>query len=180
MTRRARPRPVPAGALADAARPDPARADSRGADSRGADSGRADAGSAALELVVLAPVLLVLLALVIAAGRTSIAQSSVDAAARDAARQASLALNPTAAQQAGVASARQALRDDGLDCVTETVTVDTGGADAGFGVAPGTPASVSATVSCAVPLSDLFLPGLPGAHKMSATFSSPLDVFRER
>jgi len=139
-----------------------------------------DAGSAALELVVLAPVLLVLLALVIAAGRTSIAQSSVDAAARDAARQASLALNPTAAQQTGLTSARQALRDDGLDCVTENVTVDTGGADAGFGVAPGQPASVSATVSCAVPLSDLFLPGLPGAHTMTATFSSPLDVFRER
>jgi Flp pilus assembly protein TadG len=171
MTRRVRPRPV----LTAAASGDPGRAGAGSAASRGADS-----GSAALELVVLAPVLLVLLALVIAAGRTSIAQSSVDAAARDAARQASLALNPTAAQQAGLASARQALRDDGLDCVTETVTVDTGGADAGFGVAPGTPASVSATVSCAVPLSDLFLPGLPGAHTMTATFSSPLDVFRER
>jgi Flp pilus assembly protein TadG len=141
---------------------------------------RGDAGSAALELVVLAPVLLVLLALVIAAGRTSIAQSSVDAAARDAARQASLALNPAAAQQAGLASARQALQDDGLDCVTENVVVDTGGPSAGFGLAPGTPASVSATVSCAVPLSDLFLPGLPGAHTMTSTFSSPLDVFRER
>lgn len=139
-----------------------------------------DAGSAALELVVLAPVLLVLLALVIAAGRTSIAQSAVDAAARDAARQASLALNPYAAQQAGLASARQALHGDGLDCVTEGVRVDTGGGGGGFGVAPGTPASVSATVSCKVPLSDLFLPGLPGFHTMRATFSSPLDVYRAR
>jgi Flp pilus assembly protein TadG len=146
---------------------------------------RGDAGSAALELVVLAPVLLVLLALVIAAGRTSIAQSSVDAAARDAARQASLALSPAAAQQAGLASARQALQDDGLDCAAENVVVDTGvedagGADTGFGLPAGTPATVSATVSCTVPLSDLFLPGLPGAHTMTATFSSPLDVFRER
>lgn len=143
-------------------------------------AGRADAGSAALELVVLAPVLLVLLALVIAAGRTSIAQSSVDAAARDAARQASLALNPYAAQQAGFASAQQALQDDGLDCVIEHVVVNTGGPDAGFGLTPGTPAEVSATVSCKVPLSDLFLPGLPGFHTMTSTFSSPLDVFRER
>ena len=139
-----------------------------------------DAGSAALELVVLAPVLLVLLALVIAAGRTSIAKSSIDAAARDAARQASLALSPAAAQQAGVASARQALADDGLDCLFEKVVVDTGGPNAGFGLPAGTPAHVSATVWCTVPLSDLFLPGLPGAHTMMSTFSSPLDVFRER
>jgi Flp pilus assembly protein TadG len=140
----------------------------------------ADEGSAALELVVLAPVLLVLLALIIAAGRTSIAQSSVDAAARDAARQASLALDPQAAQQAGLASAQQALQADGLDCVTESVLVDTGGTDSGFGLAPGTPAQVAATVSCQVPLSDLFLPGLPGVHTMTATFSSPLDVYRAR
>ena len=139
-----------------------------------------DEGSAALELVVLAPVLLVLLALVIAAGRTSIAQSSVDAAARDAARQASLSLTPYTAQQAGQASASQALQDDGLDCVMEKVTVDTGGADSGFGVSPGTPAQVSATVSCTVPLSDLFLPGLSGVHRMTSTFTSPLDVYRER
>ena len=152
-----------------------------GAAAGGADHDRTDGGSAALELVVLAPVLLVLLALIIAAGRTSIVQSSVDAAARDAARQASLALSPAAAQQAGLASARQALRDDGLDCVSEQVTVDTGvPGDSGFGLSPGTPADVSATVWCKVPLSDLFLPGLPGVHKMTATFSSPLDVYRAR
>jgi len=140
----------------------------------------ADEGSAALELVVLAPVLLVLLALVIAAGRTSIAQSSVDAAARDAARQASLALSPYQAHQAALASASQALRADGLDCVAEDVQVDTGSANSGFGLAPGTPATVSATVSCRVPLADLFLPGLPGFHTMRATFASPLDVYRAR
>jgi TadE-like protein len=141
----------------------------------------ADEGSAALELVVLAPVLLVLLALIIAAGRTSVAQSSVDAAARDAARQASLALSPDSAQQAGQESAAQALREDGLDCASEKVTVDTGvPGDSGFGLSPGTPAHVSATVWCKVPLSDLFLPGLPGFHLMTSTFYSPLDVYRER
>jgi Flp pilus assembly protein TadG len=140
-----------------------------------------DAGSAALELVVLAPVLLLLIVLVVAAGRLSIAKSSVDAAARDAARQASIALNPSAAQQDGDASARAALRDDGLNCVTESVTVDTGEQDGtGFAVQAGTPATVSATVSCTVPLSDLALPGLPGEHTMTATFASPLDVYRQR
>jgi Flp pilus assembly protein TadG len=141
----------------------------------------ADAGSAALELVVLAPVLLALIALVIAAGRVSIAQSSVDGAARDAARQASIALTPAAAQSAGTASADEALASDGLDCMGEPVVhVDTGGPDSGFQAPVGTPATVSATVRCKVPLSDLSLPGMPGSHWLTSTFYSPLDVYRER
>src|SRR5262245_51319791 len=113
----------------------------------------ADDGNAALELVILAPVLLALIGLVIAAGRTSIAQGSVDAAARDAARQASISLTPAEAQATGQASARAALRRDGLDCrpivlinVSEFTTTQ-----------PGEPASVIATVRCAVSLSNLAL-----------------------
>jgi Flp pilus assembly protein TadG len=140
-----------------------------------------DAGSAALELIVLAPLLLALIALVIAAGRVSIAKGSVAAAARDAARQASISLNPYAAQQAGEASARAALQADGLACVPEQVTIDTGEQEGtGFAVQAGTPATVSATVSCTVSLSDLTVPGLPGSHTITATFSSPLDVYRQR
>jgi Flp pilus assembly protein TadG len=135
-----------------------------------------DDGNAALELVVLAPVLLALLGLVIAAGRTSIAQGSVDAAARDAARQASLALSPAAAQQAGQASARAALARDGLDCTALRVFIDT----RQFGTPVGQPASVRAIVSCTVPLSDLALPGLPGSSTLRGTFSSPLDDYRVR
>jgi hypothetical protein len=132
-------------------------------------------GSSALELAVLAPVLLGMVGLVIAAGRTSIAQGSVDAAARDAARQASIALTPAAARTAGIASARAELRADGIDC-RPVVRVRT----AGFGVPPGQPASVWATVTCTVPLSELALPGLPGHRTLTATFSSPLDVYRSR
>jgi hypothetical protein len=138
-------------------------------------SPRADGGSAALELVVLAPVLLGLLGLVIAAGRVSVAQSSVAAAARDAARQASSALNPGAAREAGLASARAALRGDGLNC-DPIVSIDVGG----FAVPPGQPAMVSATVRCTVPLSNLYLPGLPGSHTLTYTFRSPLDLYRSR
>ncbi len=136
----------------------------------------ADSGNAALELVVLAPVLLALLGLVIAAGRTTVAQGSVDAAARDAARQASLALSPAAAQDAGQASARAALARDGLDCTSLTVLVDT----SQFGYPVGQPAAVRAQVYCTVPLSDLALPGLPGATTLSGGFSSPLDLYRVR
>ena len=144
--------------------------------SAGADGSAGDIGSAALELVILAPVLLALLALVIAAGRISIAQGSVDAAARDAARQASISLTPTAAEAAGQASARAALRQDGLDCepvvlinVSQFTTTE-----------PGEPASVTAIVRCTVALSDLALPGIPGSARLQAEFSSPLDVYRSR
>jgi Flp pilus assembly protein TadG len=135
----------------------------------------ADGGSAALELVILAPVLLALLALVIAAGRVSVAQGSVDAAARDAARQASIALTPWAAKEAGRASAQASLRQDGLDCVP-VVAVDT----SQFSIPPGQPATVTASVSCSVPLANLALPGLPGRTRLTATFTSPLDVYRSR
>jgi Flp pilus assembly protein TadG len=138
--------------------------------------GRSEAGNAALELVILAPILLGLLGLVIAAGRTTIAQASVDAAARDAARQASISLTPAAAQAAGQASARAALRQDGLDC-SPAIVID---ASQFTSVPVGSPATVTATVSCTVPLADLALPGLPGTVRLSAAFTSPLDVFRSR
>jgi Flp pilus assembly protein TadG len=132
---------------------------------------RNDAGNAALELVVLAPVIFILIALVVAAGRTSIAQGSVDAAARDAARQASISLTPGAAQVAAQSSAQAALSGDGLDCVDTRQFVT---------VPVGLPASVTATVFCRVPLSDLVVPGLPGSRTLWFSFSSPLDPYRER
>jgi len=138
-------------------------------------SGR-DAGNAALELVVLAPVILFLLGLMIAAGRTSIAQGSVDAAARDAARQASISLTPGAAQAAALSSARAALSRDGLNC-NPVVQVDTTQFST---VRVGVPATVTATVLCRVPLSDLVVPGMPGSRLLRYTFTSPLDPFRER
>ena len=137
--------------------------------------GPRDEGNAPLELVVLAPVVFLLIAFVVAAGRTSIAQGSVSAAARDAARQASISLTPGRAQTAALSSAMAALSQNGLDC-RPVVTVDT----SGFGVPVGQPATVSATVTCTVSLSDLLVPGLPGSRTLTATFTSPLDPFRER
>lgn len=134
-----------------------------------------DDGNAALELVILAPVMIALIGLVIAAGRTSLAQGSVAAAARDAARQASIARTPAQAQQQAVFSAQKALNGDGLNCQPEVI-VNTGG----FGVPIGQPAQVSATVICQVALSDLWLPGLPGSKRLTATFTSPLDPYRGR
>jgi len=73
------------------------------------------------------------------------------------------------------ASARAALRQDGLDCAP-VVVVDT----SQFATPPGEPATVTATVSCTVSLSSLALPGLPGSARLQASFTSPLDIYRSR
>jgi hypothetical protein len=114
--------------------------------------------------------------LAVAAGRITIAHLAIQAAARDAARQASIARTPAQAQAAALASAQAALASDGLDC-TPAVSIDT----AGFAVPAGQPAQVTATVTCAVRLSDLtVVPGMPGTRSLTATMTSPLDPYRAR
>jgi Flp pilus assembly protein TadG len=133
-------------------------------------------GNAAVELAPVALVFLLFLGLAIAAGRITIAHMAVQAAARDAARQASIARTPGQAQAAARSSAEAALRADGLDC-TPAVAVNT----AGFAVPVGQPGQVTATVTCAVRLSDLTaVPGMPGSRTLTATFVSALDPYRAR
>ncbi len=135
-----------------------------------------DRGSATIELAVLAPALLALLGLVIVAGRISTAGSAVEQGAASAARAASIARDARAAQVAADRSAREALRDQGITCRTVTSSVDV----RGFAVAVGSPASVTVTVRCVVPLSDLAVPGMPGQRTVTATMTSPIDRFRGR
>jgi Flp pilus assembly protein TadG len=137
-----------------------------------------EAGDAALEMAILAPIIVFLISLIIAAGRTSLANGSVAAAARDAARQASISRTFAAAVAAARSSAQAELAREGLHCSpAPVVQVD---AAAFTTSAPGQLASVSATVTCRVPLSDLILPGTPGSRTLTASFTSPLDPFRGR
>lgn len=144
-------------------------------------TGRRDgeAGNAPLELVLLAPIVLVLIGLVIAAGRTALAAGSVQAAARDAARQASIARTPQQALLDAVSSAQAELSQDGLDC-TPAPSVRLPDVMQAFGAPLGQPASVTATVTCWVRLSDLAVPGMPGRKRLQASFTSPLDPYRGR
>jgi Flp pilus assembly protein TadG len=132
-------------------------------------------GSMALETAIIAPALVALLVLVIAAGRIAIAHGSIDAASRDAARQASMARDPSSARAAALASAEETLGREGLKC-SPLVSVDT----SGFSKPVGTPAVVSATVTCEVDFSDIAMPGMPGSRALTSSFSSPLDQFRAR
>jgi Flp pilus assembly protein TadG len=136
-----------------------------------------DAGSVSVEIAVLAPAFLLLVVLAAVAGRTAIAQNAVDLAAHEAARTASLARTAAAAETDGEAAARATLAEQGLDCGgTPVVEVDT----SGFAAELGEPATVSATVTCDVSLSDLAMPGVPGNKTVEAIYVSPLDRYRSR
>ncbi|OLO25984.1 hypothetical protein PZ61_0237005 [Streptomyces sp. MNU77] len=137
---------------------------------------RDDRGSLSLEAVILFPVLIMVLLLVVAFGRIGSASNAVDTAARNAARAASLERTGGSASTAGSQVARSVLTEQGLQCTATSVSVSTGG----FAAPIGEPASTTATVTCTVRLSDIGLPGLPGAKTMTSSFTSSIDSYRQR
>ena len=138
--------------------------------------GRRDRGSEALEAAIGVPAFLLFIALIIAGGRLAIADQAVQAAAAEAARSASISRTQGQAHTSAVSGAASSLANQKLQCTTKSVSVDT----SGFASPVGTPASVTATVTCVVNLSDVAVPGLPGTRTITATMSSPLDTYRER
>jgi Flp pilus assembly protein TadG len=137
-------------------------------------TGDAERGSTSLELAVLAPALLVLLALIVVAGRVAVAHQAVEGAAAQAARAASLERTATSAADRAHAVADATLANTGLHCTGTSVAVDT----SGFAVPVGTPASVTATVTCTVDLDGLATP--VGPTTITKTMSSAIDTYRER
>lgn len=135
-----------------------------------------DRASSSLEFAVIAPGLLIIISVIVFAGRVAIAHQAVEAAAADAARAASIARSRPAATSDATRTAASSLRSQRLQCTSLDVRVDT----AGFAAPVGTPATITAAVSCTVNLSDLAVPGLPGTKTVAANASSPLDTYRER
>src|SRR3546814_12085025 len=80
-------------------------------------------GSASLELVLVTPVVLILLLFVVCAGRLAEARADVDRAARDAARAASIARDPSSAEDAGTSAASATLESGGIRCRSIVVSV---------------------------------------------------------
>ena len=138
--------------------------------------GRRDGGSVTLELAILTPALLMLLGLVVVAGRIEVASAAVDQASAAAAREASLARTPSAARAAATRAATANLAAQNLHCTDVRVTVDT----AGFAVPVGSPAQVTARVTCTLSTGDLSVPGMPGTRTISASSQSSLDTYRGR
>ena len=137
---------------------------------------RGERGSAAIETVVIVPAFLLFVLLIVYAGRVAVTRQAVQAAAAEAARSASLARSAGQAQSQGAGGAAASLRNQALTCRSRQVRVDA----SGFAAPVGTPAKVTATVTCVVDLSNLTLPGLPGTRTITATMTSPIDTYRER
>ncbi|SDU32147.1 TadE family protein [Jiangella alkaliphila] len=138
---------------------------------------RRERGSATVELAVVAPGLLMIIALLVLGGRVTIAGGSVEHAAAEAARTASIARTESDAQFQGRNAAEASLEQQDLLCVGgPSIEIDT----SQFSRPPGEPATVSATVTCRVQLSDVAIPGLPGSREITETVESPLDTYRMR
>ncbi|GAA3387615.1 TadE family protein [Cryptosporangium minutisporangium] len=139
-------------------------------------SDRGEQGSIAVEFAILVPAFVLLIAVAAVVGRQTVAQTAIEGAAHDAARAASISRTAAAAQARGADAARSVLDEQGLHCDPVTITVDT----SQFGRPVGQAAAVTATVSCSVAFSDIAVPGMPGNRTISATFTSPLDIYRSR
>ncbi|WP_329583500.1 TadE/TadG family type IV pilus assembly protein [Streptomyces sp. NBC_01361] len=137
---------------------------------------RQDRGSYALETAVLAPVLIAILGLMIAFGRITDADGAVDSAAHAAARAASLERDAGTAQAKAQDAVTRSLSGEGITCQTSNVAIDT----SGYATDVGEAATVTASISCTANLSDIALPGLPGAKTLSASWTSPIDTYRAR
>ncbi|MEU5298958.1 TadE/TadG family type IV pilus assembly protein [Streptomyces umbrinus] len=137
---------------------------------------RQDRGSYALETAVLAPVLIIVLGLMIAFGRVTDAEGAVDSAAHAAARAASLERDAGTAQTAAQDAVSRSLDGDGVTCQASNVAIDT----SGYATDVGEAATVTATISCTATLSDIGVPGLPGAKTLTASWTSPIDTYRAR
>ncbi|MFI2415123.1 TadE/TadG family type IV pilus assembly protein [Streptomyces sp. NPDC018947] len=135
-----------------------------------------DEGSVAIEAAIVIPPLIMFVCLAIAGGRIVTSGSKIDAAAEDAAREASIHRTAASAQAAAQAAAAESLDDQGIACASSSVAIDT----SGLSVPVGQVGTVTVTVTCTVNLSDLLLPGVPGAKSLTSTATSVVDQYRER
>jgi len=133
-------------------------------------------GSASVELVILVPALVLVLGLLVAGGRLWFARATVVEAAESAARAASLARSTGDARAAGHHAGARTLATEGLSCGSDSISVDT----SAFGVPVGTPATVTASVTCQVGFADLALPGMPGSITVRSQGAAALDTYRAR
>lgn len=133
-------------------------------------------GGPSVEAALLATLMGLLIGFVIAVGRLVAAESACDQAARAAARIASIERDAAQAQVQGQVAAESAVASQGLTLAQLAVTIDT----SQFGRPLGEPGVVGADVACQVRWSDLAVPGAPGFHDLEASFTSPIDQFRER
>jgi hypothetical protein len=120
----------------------------------------------AVEMVLITPALVAFLLLVVAFGRYVVVRGDIEAATRDAVRAASFE------RSAGMAVAvARSTATSSLGPATRCAPAELSGAfTAG--------STITASLTCRVPLTDLGLLGLPGSVTVRAASSAPLDLYR--
>jgi Flp pilus assembly protein TadG len=127
-------------------------------------------GSMMVELVLMAPVLFALALSIAVFGRVSQARQLVIEASRAGAQAAAILPNPNSADQGAQDSAVVGLFNATGTCANPQVSTDTSH------FYPG--GYVTVSVTCQVPLSDLSIPGIPGATTITASTTAPIDPYR--
>jgi Flp pilus assembly protein TadG len=125
---------------------------------------------------MIVPVLVLLVGLVVGGARTWLARGVVEQAAGAAVRGMSQARGQGEAVHIAQELAIAQAATGGVRCERLFVDVDA----SGFANAPGTHATVTARVHCDVPLSDVLVPGWPGAIGVEASAETVLDTYRGR
>lgn len=132
-------------------------------------------GSGGVQLAVLAPAIALMLGLLVFVGRYVTAVGVVNNAASMAARAASLERTSTAATLKAREVAQTFLFDEGITCLSTSVSVDA----SQFARPVGQTATTTVEVSCDADFADL-VPGAPGSLTLTGSASSALDTYRER
>lgn len=138
--------------------------------------GRGEDGSSSVSFVIIAPALVLVIGFLIFAGRISVAGNVVESSAAAAARDASLARTEAGSVANASDAARRVMAQQGVNCSTLNVAIDT----SGLRVPLGQVGTVRATVTCEANLSDIGIPGIPGTKTLTSTASSPVDAYRQK
>lgn len=133
-------------------------------------------GAASVEVTLLVPLLCVLLAGLAGGWRIGWARTQIVEAAAAGARAATITSSATQAVQLSRAAIEADLDTVGVHCAGLQIDVDT----TAFATAPGTRGDVTARIACRLNLSDVMVPGLPGAVTITTAATEPLDTLRER
>jgi Flp pilus assembly protein TadG len=139
-------------------------------------SSRGEDGSSSVSFVLIAPALVFVIGFLIFAGRVSIAGNVVESSAAAAARDASLARTEAGSVANASEAARRVMTQQGVNCSSLNVNIDT----SGLRVPLGQVGTVRATVTCRADLSDIAIPGIPGTKTLTSTASSPVDAYRQK
>ena len=133
-------------------------------------------GAASVEFALIIPVLVLLVGLIVGGARTWLARGVVEQAAGAAVRGMSQARGPAEAVRTARDLALAQATAGGVRCERLVVDVDA----AALTTAPGSRATVTATVRCDVPLEDVLVPGWPGVVGVEASAEAVLDTYRGR